>query len=161
MKILYIINSADYKYHIKLVEDFINVTGGEVIDTTLSDPGKQYYIIQDAAPDVVITFDLAGHVFRTGSDTLSLNNIYARFAHILFHKTDRYGRDLRKRQNLSMFTYIPVNEDIESVRASLPDLPNVNSFVSISYKPSNDEERAENITNITHWWNEFKKEAML
>ena len=62
MKILYIINSADYKYHIKLVEDFISVTGGEVIDTALSDPGKQYYIIQDAAPDVVITFDLAGHV---------------------------------------------------------------------------------------------------
>ncbi len=162
MNIIYLINSKEYNYHKNLAEDFINVTGGSVIDmgdgTQL---GARFYEINNMKPDVVITFDLAGHVLRTGSDTLSLNNIYARFAHILFHKTDHYGRDLKARQNLSMFTYVQSGTDMKAVRTSCFEVPNIEEFVPFSYKPANDKEREENAANISCWWNDFCKEAML
>ncbi len=117
MNIIYLINSKEYNYHKSLATDFSEVTGGSIIDmgdgTAL---GVRYNEIADAAPDVIITFDLAGHALRTGNDTLSLNNIYARYAHILFHKPDHYGRSLEARQNLSMFTYIPNGNDEETLK---------------------------------------------
>ncbi len=161
MKIIYLIDSKKYNYHKTLAADFAGITGGEIIDTAKADPGRQYYEISDKGPDAVITFDLAGHVFRTGNDTLSLNNIYARFAHILFHRSDHYGHELKKRQNLSMFTYIPKGEDITSYRKNYPEVPNIAEFVPISYKPANDKEREENRQNIKHWWDDFKRDAML
>lgn len=161
MKILYLIDSDKYNYHRRLADDFISVTGGSVIDTAGADPGKQYYDIAGESPDVVITFDLAGHIFRTGNDTLSLNNIYARFAHILFHRSSHYGRELKSRQNLSMFTFIPAGEDVGSCRRDLPEVPNIENFVSINYKPSDDDERKDNLANIASWWARFKEEAML
>ncbi len=161
MKILYLIDSDKYNYHRRLADDFISVTGGSIIDTAGADPGKQYYDIAGESPDVVITFDLAGHIFRTGNDTLSLNNIYARFAHILFHRSSHYGRELKARQNLSMFTFIPSGEDVGSYRRDLPDVPNIDSFVNIRYKPDNNTEHKENLANITRWWSDFKRKAML
>ena len=162
MKILYLINSKEYGYHKKLAEDFINVTGGEVIDmgdgTNL---GIRYYEINDISPDVVITFDLAGHVLRTGNDTLSLNNIYARFAHILFHKPEHYGRDLKARQNLSMFTFVPNGTDVAAFLSACDEIPNIKQFVPFEFKPADDKEREENMTQIRRWWDDFRKEAMI
>ena len=161
MKIIYLINSKDYSYHKKIVLDFISITGGEAIETSGANLGIQYYEIERLLPDLIITFDLAGHVFRTGSDTLSLNNIYARFAHILFRHYDHYGPALKARQNLSMFTFIPASEDVGSYRKRFEEIPNIETFVSINYKPSDENERKNNLANIEIWWNEFKKEAML
>ncbi|MCR5300870.1 MAG: hypothetical protein K6E49_00355 [Lachnospiraceae bacterium] len=161
MKILYLIDSKKYNYHKRLADDFISVTGGNVIDTAGADPGKQYYDIAEEDPDVVITFDLAGHEFRTGNDTLSLNNIYTRFAHILFHRSSHYGRELKARQNLSMFTFIPSGEDAGICRRDLPEVPNIDNFVNISYKPESDSEQKENLANIALWWSDFKRKAML
>lgn len=162
MNIIYLINSKEYNYHKSLVEDFKSVTGGEIIDmgdgTNL---GIRYHEIESKTPFVVITFDLAGHALRTGNDTLSLNNIYARFAHILFHKTDHYGRDLKARQNLSMFTYVQNGTDTKSLRDTYPDVPNIEEFVPISYKPADDKERDSNAASIRRWWDDFCKEAML
>ena len=84
-----------------------------------------------------------------------------RVAHILFHKPDHYGRNLKVRQNLSMFTYIPNGSDAEAVQAVYPEVPNIEEFVPISYKPADDKERKENIESIKRWWNDFKREAML
>ena len=162
MNIIYLINSKEYNYHKKVAEDFVSVTGGSVIDmgdgTNL---GARFYEINGKRPDVIITFDLAGHVLRTGNNTLSLNNIYARFAHILFHKTDHYGRDLKARQNLSMFTYIPVSEDPERYRRIYEDVPNILNFPEFNYKACNDEEHLSNKESIKKWWEEFKKDAMI
>lgn len=162
MNIVYLINSKEYNYHSGLAEDFLSVTGGSVIDmgdgTNL---GVRYGEIAGIAPDVIITFDLAGHLLRTGNDTLSLNNIYARSAHILFHKPDHYGRDLKARQNLSMFTYVPKGTDVGKARTSFYEVPNIGEFVPINYKPSGDKERADNIENIRSWWDDFRREAML
>lgn len=162
MKIIYLINSKEYNYHKSLADDFVSVTGGDIVDmgdgTNL---GMRYYEIEKMASYVIITFDLAGHLLRTGNDSLSLNNIYARSAHILFHKPDHYGRNLKVRQNLSMFTYIPNGGDAEAVRAGYPEIPNIDEFVPISYKPADDKEREENIENIKRWWDDFKREAML
>lgn len=162
MKTLYLINSKNNNYHCRLAEEFRSIIPGEVIDmadgTSL---GDRYYEIRDMNPDVIITFDLAGHALRTGSDTLSLNNIYARIAHILFHGSDYYGNDLRPRQNLSMFTYITDDEDISAFRERFPDIPNVAGIAPIYYKADNNDERAHNHEIIGRWWEEFKKEAML
>ncbi|MBQ6128124.1 MAG: hypothetical protein IJI51_00525 [Lachnospiraceae bacterium] len=162
MKVIYLINSKEYNYHKKLADVFLSVTGGSIIDMgDGSNLGMRYYGIEKMAPDVIITFDLAGHLLRTGNDSLSLNNIYARFAHILFHKPDHYGRSLKVRQNLSMFTFIPNGSSAETARAGYPEVPNIEEFVPISYKPADDKEREKNIENIKRWWDDFKREAML
>ena len=161
MKTMCLINSKEYNYHRQLAGVFAGITGGEIVDTAGADPGRQYYEIKDSNPDVIITFDLAGHVFRTGNDTLSLNNIYARFAHILFHKPGHYGRDLKLRQNLSMFTFIPNGEDPSSYRTLLPEVPNIEAFVPVVYKNPNDREHEDNLKNIKLWWSDFQKDAML
>lgn len=162
MKILYLINAKEYNYHKSMADTFTAVTGGEVFDMgDGKNLAERFHEIERMDPDVVITFDLAGHFFRTGNDTLSLNNIYARFAHILFHKPDHYGRDLKARQNLSMFTYVPKGTEIESVRASFDEVPNIEEFVQVSYKASDDKEREDNIENIRLWWDDFRREAML
>ena len=162
LKITYLINTKEYNYHKRLIDDFVKVTGGSVIDMgDGTDPGLRYREIEDVRPDVIITFDLAGHVLRTGNDSLSLNNIYTRCAHILFHKPNHYGSDLKVRQNLSMFTYIPSGSDIDSVRIDYSEVPNIDEFVPVSYKSANDTEREENTINIKRWWDVFCKEAML
>ena len=138
------------------------MTGGEVIDMgDGTNFGERYYEINDMTPDVVITFDLAGHILRTGNDMLSLNNIYARFAHILFHKTDHYRRDLKARQNLSMFTFVPKGTDVAAASLSYNEVFNIEEFVPINYKPNSDKEREDNIAGIKSWWDDFRKEAMV
>jgi len=161
MKIIYLIDSNNYNYHKKLAADFVSITGGEITDTAGADPGILYYEIKVQAPRVIITFDLAGHVFRTGSDTLSLNNIYARFAHILFHRSDHYAVELKARQNLSMFTFIPNGEDVAYYRDRYPDVPNIDRFVPFIYNASDEYEQQSNLANIRQWWNDFQRKAML
>ncbi len=162
MKVIYLINSKEYGYHKNLVTDFVKVTGGEIIDMgDGSNLGVRYHEIEDMSPDAVITFDLAGHILRTGSDTLSLNNIYARFAHILFHRLDHYSRDLKARQNLSMFTFVPEGTDVAAASSAYDEVPNIEEFVPFNYKPANEKEREENIAGIRRWWDDFRKEAML
>lgn len=162
MKILYLINSAGFNYHKSLIDDFTFVTGGNVID--MSDGkslGDRYYEIEGCNADVIITFDLAGHVLRTVSGTLSLNNIYARMAHILFQNADSYGADLRARQNLSMFTYVVNGTDLSSARERLTEVWNILEFPQIERKAQNDEQHENNREMIARWWDDFTKEAML
>ncbi len=126
-----------------------------------TDPAKRYYEIEKMSPKVLITFDLAGHILRTGTDTLSLNNIYARFAHILFHNPEYYGNELKARQNLSMFTYIPSDIDLTLYNSRFPGVPNIDAFMPIIRKPETEKEHADNRKNIKCWWDGFQKEAML
>ena len=162
MNILYLTNTKQYSYHKKMADDFIIVTGGRLINIADEpDLGQCYHNISGSDPDVIITFDLAGHVFRTGTDKLSLNNIYARFAHILFHKPDYYGHDLKTRQNLSMFTYVPLGMLSDSLRKELSEVPNILEFVQIDYKSDTVDSRNDNQNNISLWWNDFRKAAML
>ena len=162
MKLIYLIDSAKYPYHKRVIMDFTDVIPGKVLDMSDGVPyGNRYRQIDEADPNVVITLDLAGHVLLTGNGTLSLNNIYARIAHILFHGPQHYGRDLKARQNLSMFTYIPSGEDAGKCGSSLPEVPNVMSFVPFDYKADDEAEHAVNRDNIAKWWEEFKKDAML
>lgn len=162
MKTLYLINSEKYNYHKELIKDFLIVIPGEIIDMgDGKDYGERFREIDSIHPDIIITYDLAGFELRTGSDTLSLNNIYARMAHILFHKTNYYGGNLRLRQNLSMFTYIPCEENISECRSLYPEIPNICEFVSIMYKADNDTDHKYNQSNIREWWETFKKDAML
>ncbi|MBO4266074.1 MAG: hypothetical protein J5910_02690 [Lachnospiraceae bacterium] len=161
-RILYLINSKEYNYHKRMAEDFCAIIPGNILD--MSDgkaPAERYYEIEEMHPEVIITFDLAGYELRTGNDTLSLNNIYARYAHILFHRSERYGNDLKCRQNLSMFTFVTEGEDINAFRERFPEIPNVCEFVDVSYKADNEYERADNRNKIRSWWEGFKEEAML
>ncbi len=162
MKILYLTDTDRYQYHKELAGEFLEITGGEVMD--IPDDGNRqmkFFDVKNAAADVIITFDGTGLDFRTVSDTLSLNNLYARMAHILFHKPSFYEQKILIRQNLSMFTYIPNNEDPASFSGKYEDIPNVRLFGEFSYKPYNDEEKKMNRETIRAWWDDFKKEAML
>lgn len=162
MRVLYLINSKEYNYHLRMAEDFCTVIQGNILDMADGTPlGDRYYEIEKMQPEVIITFDLAGHLLRTGNDTLSLNNICARSAHILFQRFDRYGKDLKCRQNLSMFTYFVKGEDTLSFRERFSEIPNICEFVPVAYKADNEEDRAENRRNIKIWWEGFKREAML
>ena len=162
MKIVYLINSIEFNYHKNIVDDFTSVTGGDVIDMSDGKPlGDRYYEIEECKADVIITFDLAGHALRTVNDTLSLNNIYARMAHILFLNTDRYGSDLRARQNLSMFTYVVNGTDLKTIREKLTEVWNILDFPPIERKAQNDEQHSNNREMVARWWEDFKKEAML
>ena len=162
MKLVYLINTKEYKYHKNMIEDFSSVIPGDILD--MSDgtaKGSRYEEIRALDPDIVITFDLSGFELRTVSDTLSLNSIYARMAHILFHSTDHYGNLLKARQNLSMFTYVPENEDINACRSRYNEVPNIERFPKIDYKADLEEEHEANRRNIRSWWEEFRKEAMI
>lgn len=162
MEILYLINTKEYNYHKNLAEEFGKIMPGRVLDMSDGTPfGDRYYDIEEMDPDVVITFDLAGHVLRTGNDTLSLNNIYARFAHILFHKPEFYGNDLGSRQNLSMFTYVVNGEDLVSFRNQFPEIPNVSEFPEVFYKADSESEHEQNRKAVSAWWEDFRKDAML
>ncbi len=162
MKILYLIDSSTYKYHKDIIKVFLEVTGGEVLDLP-DDGGRQmkFFDVKEAGADLIITFDGVGLDFRTVSDTLSLNNLYARMAHILFHKLSFYDQKLLRRQNLSMFTYIPDSEDIAACRDKYEDIPNMYSFGEFYYKADNESERMANRKTIEAWWDDFKREAML
>ncbi len=162
MKILYLINTKEHDYHRLLITDFSGVIPGDVIDMADGcNLGKRYHEIEAADPDVVITFDAAGFELRTGNDTLSMNNISARMAHILFHKSEKYADELKYRQNLSMFTFIPKDEDLKECIKSFPAVPNILKLTEISTRPESVEEHDQNRTNIRTWWELFKKEAML
>ncbi len=161
MRILYLIDSKK-NYHKRILPQFLEITGGEVID--MADPiplSDMYFRIEEYRPDVVITFDLAGFELRTSSDTLSLNNIYARMAHILFGSSGNYGADIKARQNLSMFTYIPDGEDCSEFLRRNPLIANVACFKAFDRNAESDEEKEKNISSIRAWWSEFKTEAML
>ncbi len=162
MNILYLTDSRQFGYHKDLIKDFLSVTGGEVFD--LSDDyakAKKYQDIENFGADVIITFDGAGLDYRTVMDTLSFNNLFARMAHILFHKPSFYGQMLELRQNLSMFTYIPCTEDLSSCRTRYPEIPNLNEFGKCFYKADNEKEHETNRETVRAWWDDFKREAML
>ncbi len=162
MKILYLINTKEFNYHKNLVKDFISVIPGDVIDMSVGGPlDTKYYDIEEAKADVIITFDGSGLDLRTVTDTLSLNNLYSRMAHILFHKPSFYGQLLFKRQNLSMFTFVPKGEDIGECYRKYPEVPNIMEFCELYYKTENDDEHKINRSGIRQWWDIFKKEAML
>lgn len=162
MKVLYLINSSKFNYHEGLADDFTAVVPGRVLDMADGTPlDKRYYEIEGEAPDVIITFDLAGHVLRTGSDTLSLNNIYAKMAHILFRNADHYGKELTARQNLSMFTFVPRGTDIGLIREKLTEVWNIQEFVPIERNARTDEEHAGNREMTASWWEGFRREAMI
>ncbi len=162
MKVIYLINSKEYGYHKTLIPDFTQTVPGEVFDMSDgTDLATRYGQINDTDADVVITFDLAGHILRTGSDTLSLNNLAARMAHILFQRTQMYAEDIKARQNLSMFLYLMNGEDVAGCRARLEEVPNISEFCAIERKAGSEEEHEKNRHSIALWWEEFKKEAML
>lgn len=162
MKVLYLINSKEYSYHKGMINDFTACISGDVIDMSCGEYLHEiYYDIEEKSPDVIITFDLAGFELRTASDTLSLNRIYARMAHIIFSKKCLSDRSLKERQNLSMFTYIPNGYNIAEVMNKCPEVPNVFEFVKVSYKADTEPEHEENKVNIEKWWETFKREAML
>lgn len=162
MIVLYLINSSKFNYHNEVVKEFTEIVPGEVMEISEGrDSGAQYSDIEDRKPDVIITFDGSGFELRTVMDTLSLNNIYARCAHILFHKPSFYSHILDARQNLSMFTYIPYGPDVESLKKEYPEVPNLAAFPEFYYKATDDNERKINSESIKTWWEEFKRDAML
>lgn len=161
-EIVYLINTSEYSYHKTVVKDFTDVIPGDVIDMSSGLALHEiFYEIKKKNPDVIITFDLAGFELRTGSDTLSLNGIYARMAHIIFSKKNVDSSNLRLRQNLSMFTYIPMGVNAETVRAKYPEVPNISNFKEFWYKADSIAEHEQNRSSVTDWWNEFKRESML
>lgn len=161
MKILYLIKSREFPYHKEIIKDFLVHVPGEVYDLSEGDPDLIYKDMETLNPDVVITFDYTGYEFRTISDTLSLNNMYAKMAHILFHKASYYGRKLYDRQNLSMFTFLPKGGNIEACREQYREVPNISEFGEFYYRASNEREHSINQDTVTNWWEQFKKEAMI
>lgn len=161
-KTLYLINTKEYPYHKNIVSDFTKVIPGEVIDMSQGSPLHEiYYEIEKKSPNVVITFDLAGFELRTGSDTLSLNGLYARMAHIIFSKKNVNSSNLKLRQNLSMFTYIPEGIGVDEVKRTCPEVPNISNFVQFIYRADNVDEHEMNQNSIRRWWDDFKRDAML
>ncbi len=161
MKTVYLIDSSKYGYHKGILADFTDIVPGEVYDLAFDENEIMYNDIAGSGADVIITFDTSGFSYRTVMDALSFNNIYARFAHILFHKPDYYKSTIKDRQNLSMFMYIPNGEDVSACETLCPDVPNIREFGPFRYKASTEEEHEINKDTVRKWWEEFKKEAML
>lgn len=162
MNIIYLINSKEYNYHSSLADTFNKVIPGKVINVNdYEDPSEGYREIKQSNPEVIITFDLAGHVFRTGMDELTLNALPCRIANILFQKRNSYGVQIKKRENLSTFMYISANDDVLDARKYLEEVPNIDSFPEIEYKNRDISSNQDNIKAIEKWWDSFKRDAMI
>lgn len=162
MKVVYIINSKKYAYHKQVLNDLMQICSGEVYDMSDGcEHNVRYNQIAECRADVIITLDAAGFELRTGNDTLSLNSLYCRCAHILFGKIDSYGSDIKARQNLSMFTYISTRNNLEEVSKQLREVPNIEYFCEYEYKSSDENRLRENRENLSKWWEAFCKSAMV
>lgn len=161
MKLLILINNKNNKYHNELANKFLkifNEADGQVIDLSSGKPLHEiFYEIKAYKADVIITVDFAGFELVTEDDTLSLNNIHARIVNVLLHGVDCYKKELKYRQNLSMFTYLSkrgidnVDDFIKAFRKNHPQIPNVDWFCHYDYEALDVKELERNDANLHDW----------
>lgn len=159
MRIAYVINSKQYNYHKSVLSDFTAVIPGEVYDLA----EWNYRIVSEIVQndfDVIIFFDLVGHVYRTTSDTLSFNELTSRVAHILFRRTEEYV-NIGYRQNISSFMYISKRDDIGRVKNKCDEVPNIEYFEDFKYKAESGDEHDMNRDSIKKWWGRFLEDARI
>lgn len=159
MRVAYVINSEQYPYHKQILSDFESVVPGKIYDVAEWD----YRIVNEIVNckyNVVIFFDLAGHQFRTTSDTLTFNKLTCRVANILFRRVEEYMH-VECRQNLSSFMYISRRDNLEQVKRRCVEVPNIFYFPEFRYKADSEEEHAFNMESVKVWWSDYIKEAMI
>lgn len=129
MKVLFIIHSRNNKKHTSIVDTYKQGMGAgneyQVLDMAC---GKALHIIyqelQAARPDLVMTLDCAGFEMKTEMDSISLNKLTCRVAHLLFDAPYKYKNYLQEEFNLSHFFYFAVTSDLAKVQSMYPNLPN-------------------------------------
>lgn len=164
MRVLMLINTSEYRYHEKFAEiisELDEVSSILVIDFAKEKiPHITFGKISDADVDIIINLDLVGFSLLTESDSISLNDINTRIVNILFHNNDFYGKQLKYRQNLSMFTYFSSYEkkDLKEIKKEFRNIPNAKEFCEFDYKNI---ENSCNICNLQKWIGHMKEDVRI
>lgn len=170
MKILIVYNSQKYKYHEKTVETILAVAMKQFGKDTVVDKldmssdcplHELFYRIRDNGAQLIITLDLAGFELRTENDSISLNGIHSRIVNILLKGSDSFAGELKCRQNLSMYTYIPARENHEAVSRRYPGIPNLSVFCEYDYTADSDDKLSQNRNNLELWFKNMTEEIRL
>lgn len=129
MKTIFVINVKQYSYHKRILEFLAEAAKkyGEVqvFDMSENIPlHEQYYRLQEAGADFLVSFDCAGFELRTENNTLSYNHFGCRMAHLLFRHREEYREALRQQMNFSMFVFSAKEKDVLFLQKHLPNIPN-------------------------------------
>ena len=169
MEVLFLINTKKYGYHSRIIKDFTEAVcdnyldaNCRIIDFAEATPLHELYnqIISNKS-DLIITFDYSGFELTTEGDTLSLNTVPAKMAHILFQNIDRYRLEISYRQNFSMFTCISNNDDINNWKNVSENICNIEKFPELNIASDTEEVHISNKGNINKWINDFMKKLRI
>lgn len=162
MKILLIIDTKKYKYHNEIFVDFENAivnffeNRGEnslnVFDMGMEGLDyEKFSYIQNLSADLIVTLDCAGFDMTTTGDNLSYNNLTCRMAHVLIKNDASFSRFLKYRQNFSMYTYCPEDENMGIKQGKFPEITNIGEMKKLVYKNIDDEDHKDNVAKIEMW----------
>lgn len=166
MKMLFVINSEKYPYHIDMLSLFTEIAGEygifQVLDMADNISFSQKYdrIVQCRC-DLLISFDCAGFEFRTETNTLSYNNLGCRMAHILFRGMHEYREELRQQMNFSMFVFSEREEDVSAISERCFNIPNIELMERLEYSQCKEENTGKNRQIIAEWFKHIIKETEL
>ena len=169
MKILLIIDTQKYKYHNELYVDFESALvnyfdrHGDnsliVFDMSVDDSEhEKFSYIKNLCADLIITLDCAGFDMLTTGNTLSYNNLPCRMAHVLTKNDSEFNRYLEYRQNFSMVTYYPEDENMGLRQGKYPWITNVQEMKKLVYKNISEKDHSENIAKIELWLSKMLKD---
>lgn len=141
MKSTLIINSGEYPENASICQKICEelVSKGhccECID--MNNPDLQlhekFYAIENAKPDLIITFDFAGFECRNGMGDVSFNRIPCRMAHLILHEsenrviqpdeifnysmyffaaTESYGKQIAENESVAHYQVLPELMDLK------------------------------------------------
>lgn len=96
---------------------------------------EKFYAIENAKPDLIITFDFAGFECRNGMGDVSLNRIPCRMAHLILHEneskviqpdeifnysmyffaaTESYGKQIAENESVAHYHVLPELMDLKT-----------------------------------------------
>ena len=153
MNAVFLINESKYSYHKYLYELFADVLNKVMQDkgiltniSFIERGGKASHEVYAAigSPDCLFTFDFTGFDILTSGDTLALNGLSCKCFNFVFRGLSQFSKEMKMRQNFSMFTFVKPEENLNEFRNKYFNIPNIYSLCPIEYLVNNEEEMAAN-----------------
>lgn len=169
MDIIILINSKLFDYHKHISDDFIQSIHNVIPDSTIKiiDMNSNLFLheifglIKEFKPQLLINFDYVGFSLHTESGTLSLNQLPMQCANIQFKSKSHYINELSFRQNFSMYTYIPKDENLNEYILEFPHITNFSYFCNITINNLNEYLNSKNKHSISKWLPKMLKDLWL